>query len=314
MRIVFIGSPEFAVTSLERLVLNHFDIAAVYTQPDRPAGRGRSITCSPVKTAALKLGLAIAQPVKLRSPEVIAELAEKQPDVIVVAAYGQILPKAVLDLPRYGCINIHPSLLPRHRGASPVAAAILAGEEFTGVTIMKMDEGLDTGPVLVQAQIPITGRDDTGSLSLKLSSVAADLLQDTLIRWFRGAIIPRPQQENDASYSKTIDKEQGEIDWHHPAVNIWRQLRAYQPWPGAYTRWQGKRLEIVRGISLPWPERLEAGQVIVLDKSTPGAAFGVATGDGILGVCRVQIEGKKAVSAEEFLRGQRNLIGTKLPS
>ncbi len=314
MRIVFMGSPDFAVISLERLVLNRFNVVGVYTQPDRPAGRGRSITFSPVKTAAQKLGLTVVQPEKLREPEVVKELATFRPDVIVVAAFGQILPKTVLEMPRYGCINIHPSLLPRHRGASPVAAAILAGDEFTGVSIMKMDEGLDTGPVLVQAQIPIAGQDDTGTLTLKLSSIAADMIQEVLINWAAGDIIPRPQAAERATYSSAVDKEQGEIDWCRPAVSIWRQVRAYQPWPGAYTRWQGKRMKILQGFPLPWPEKLETGQVVDLKKTTGRAAFGIATGDGLLGICSVQLEGKRITPAEDFIRGQRDLIGKKLPS
>jgi len=308
------GSPEFAGTPLERLVLNRFEVVAVYTQPDRPSGRGRNIAFSPVKQAALKIGLKVVQPPKLKTTDVVAELSALLPDVIVVAAFGQILPKTVLAIPRYGCINLHPSLLPHHRGASPVAAAILAGDEFTGVSIMKMDEGLDTGPILVQAQIPVTGQDNTGTLSRKLSSIAADMLQDALLLWTRGELTPRPQKDGDATYSSPIDKEDGEIDWRRPAVNIGRQVRAYQPWPGSYTRWQGKRLEIIHGCPLPWPEPLQAGQVLDLKKVSAKAAFGVATGDGVLGICAVQLEGKRVTTAEEFLRGQRDLIGMKLPS
>jgi len=313
LRIVFMGSPEFAAVPLERLVLNRYQIAAVYTQPDRPSGRGRSLAHSPVKRAALELGLKILQPPKLKAEEATAELRGIAPDVIVVAAFGQILPKVVLELPRYGCINIHPSLLPRFRGSSPIPATILSGDRFTGVSIMKMDEGLDTGPILVQSQIPVTGYDDTGSLTRKLSSISADMIQDTLVRWVRGEITPRPQTGT-AAYAPTINKEQGEIDWNQPAANIWRQVRAYQPWPGAFTRWQSKRLEIIRSIPLPWPERIGAGQVVDLKKTGVKAVFGIGTGDGVLGVLALQVEGRRATTAEEFVRGQRNFIGAKLPS
>lgn len=313
MRIVFMGSPEFAVPGLERLAADGYDIAAVYTQPDRPAGRGRAMTFSPVKKAALTLGLAIFQPEKLTSPEIIADLAEFHPEVIVVAAYGQILPKAVLEMPPYGCINIHPSLLPRHRGASPVAATIMAGDEFTGVTIMKMDEQLDTGPVLSQARIPIAGEDNTGTLTQKLAIIASHLIKDTIIQWVSGEISARPQSETGATYSSQLNKEDGQINWHMPATDIWRRVRAYQPWPGAYTYLAGKRLKIIMGFPLPWSEVVEPGQVVDIRHICARGAFGVGTGDGVLGVSLVQLEGKKITPARDFLSGQRNFIGTKLP-
>ena len=313
LRIVFMGSPWFAVPALERLAGSGYDIAAVYTQPDRPAGRGRGITLSPVKQAAQTLGIAVLQPEKLNSPEIISNLAQLKPEIVIVAAFGQILPRAVLDLPRYGCINIHPSLLPRHRGASPIPAAILAGDEFTGVSIMKMDEKLDTGPVLTRAQIPVTGQDTTGTLTEKLALIAASLLDDVLVHLVRGELTPRPQDDAAATYCSTIDKKAGEIKWSEPADTIWRQVRAFQPWPGAFTMWQGKRLEILQGFPLPW-RRVEPGRIIDLAESgadiTRNAGFAISTGDGALGVCFVKLEGKRAVSAHDFLRGQRNFIGS----
>ena len=306
------GTPEFAVTSLEHLFLNQYQVVAVYSQPDRAAGRGRSLVSSPVKKAAMEWGLPVVQPVSFRDTEAVAQLASFRPGVIVVAAFGQILPRSVLDIPRHRCINIHPSLLPKFRGASPVAAAILSGDEFTGVSIMLMDRGLDTGPVLAQAQVPISGQDTTGSLTAKLSLLAAQLLLEVLPRWTRGEITPRPQNETKASYSGEFSKKDGEIDWHLPAVDIWRRVRAFHPWPGCYTEWQGKHLKIIEAIPLPGDKKLEVGQVVALNEE--GVAFGVNTGEGVLGISKVQLEGKRTMSAAEFLRGQRQLIGAILPS
>jgi methionyl-tRNA formyltransferase len=193
-----------------------------------------------------------------------------------------------------------------------LAAAILAGDEFTGVSIMLMDRGLDTGPVLAQAQVPISTQDTTGSLTPKLSLIAAQLLLEVLPRWTRGEITPRPQNEADASYSGEFSKKDGEIDWHLPAVDIWRRVRAFHPWPGCYAEWQGKQLKIIEAIPLLGEKKLEIGQVVALNKE--GAAFGVNTGDGVLGISKVQLEGKRTMSAAEFLRGQRQLIGAILPS
>ncbi len=304
------GTPEFAVPSLERLVLNHYQVVAVYTQPDKPAGRGRSLVSPPLKRAALTWKLPVVQPVSLKSPEVVAQLAGFHPHVIVVAAFGQILPQSVLDVPNYGCINIHPSLLPRFRGVSPVAAAILAGDEFTGVSIMLMDRGLDTGPILARAQISISAQDTTGSLTAKLSLIAAQLLLEVLPCWSRGELTPQPQNETEATYSGAISKGEGEIDWHLPAVDIWRRVRAFHPWPGCYTRWRGRQLKIIEVVPLPGERTFNVGQVVATESSE--AAFGVHTGDGTLGVCQVQLEGKRAMSAAEFLRGQRQFIGVIL--
>ncbi len=316
MRVVFMGTPQFAVPSLEYLIRNHYQVVAVYTQPDKLAGRGRSLVSPPLKRTALTWKLPLVQPASLKRPEVVAQLADFNPDVIVVAAFGQILPQSVLDIPSYGCINIHPSLLPRFRGASPVAATILAGDEFTGVSIMLMDSGLDTGPVLARAQISISVRDTTGSLTAKLSLIAAQLLLEVLPCWRRGELTPQPQSETEATYSGSISKEEGEIDWHLPAIDIWRRVRAFHPWPGCYTRWQGKKLKIIEAVPLPGEGTLEVGQVVALPPAAERAeaVFGVHTEDGTLGVCQVQLEGKRAMSAAEFLRGQRQFIGIILPS
>ena len=312
MRVIFMGTPELAIPCLEHLILNRYQVVAVYTRPDKLAGRGRSLVSPPVKKLAETLGLPVVQPLNFRRAEVVAQLAGYHPDLIVVAAFGQILPQSILDIPRYGCINIHFSLLPRFRGASPVAAAILAGDDFTGVSIMLMDKGLDTGPVLARAAIPILGRDTTASLTLKLSQISARLLPEVLVRRVRGEITPQPQNEAEATYSGSISKEEGDINWHLPAVDIWRRVRAFYPWPGCYTRWQGKRLKIIEAAPLPQAEVLETGQVVEL--SGGEAALGVHTKDGILGVLTVQLEGKRAMSAAEFLKGQRQFMGAILPS
>jgi len=311
VRLVFMGSPQFAVPPLEHLLASRYQVAAVYTQLDKPAGRGRGLLASPVKQAARERGLAVVQPASLKAAGVVEQLGGFEPDVIVVAAFGQILPKTVLALPRLGCINIHPSLLPRFRGASPVASAILAGDDFSGVSLMVMDEGLDTGPVLARAQLPVLARDTTGSLTAKLSWLGAQLLGEVLVGWSRGELAPQPQNESKATYCHPIAKEEGEIDWRQSARDIWRRVRAFDPWPGCYTRWRGRSLKIIEAAPLAGEQAAEVGRVVALNSKS---GFGVATGDGILRVYRVQMEGKKAMPAEEFLRGQREFIGAVLPS
>jgi methionyl-tRNA formyltransferase len=311
LRIIFMGSPVFAVPSLERLVVNGYDVVAVYTQPDRPAGRGRTLLFPPVKVAAERSGIPVVQPESLRSPQALAELASYKPNVIVVCAFGQILPQAVLDIPPRQCLNVHFSLLPRHRGASPVAAAILKGDVFTGVSIQLMRAKLDTGPVMAAAAVPVLDSDNTGSLTDKLSVVGACLIQEALTGWWRGDVNPRPQDETAASYFGQIKKEDGEIDWHWPALTIWRRVRAFNPWPGCYTTWRGKMLKITDAVVLPGMAGAEAGQVIGL--TGRGEMVGIGTGDGVLGVHRLQLEGKRTMDVAEFLRGQREFIGAVLP-
>ncbi|MDD4985661.1 MAG: methionyl-tRNA formyltransferase [Dehalococcoidales bacterium] len=313
---MFMGSPDFAVLPLQYLVLNEYRIPAVYTQPDRPAGRGRGLSPSPVKRAAERLNLFVVQSGSLRKTEAVSGLASLQPDIIVVAAFGQILPRSVLDIPHCGCINLHPALLPRFRGASPVASAILAGEEFTGVSIMLMDEGVDTGPILARAQIPISGRDTTGSLTAKLSRMSAQLLLSVLPSWVNGTLSLQPQDEAEASYCRPILKNEGEIDWSLPAVDIWRRVRAFHPWPGCYTRWRGRRMSIIEAVPVYDVGDVAVGRVVALPLAGGGAgepAFGVGTGKAVLGVLRVQMEGRRAMSAAEFLKGQRELVGARLP-
>jgi methionyl-tRNA formyltransferase len=304
------GTPEFAVPALEALIGNRYEVTAVYTQPDKAVGRGRVVEESPVKKAARQHHLTVLQPENFKSAETRKQLTQLKPDVIIVAAYGQILPLSVLDIPVFGCLNIHPSLLPEYRGVSPVPAAILNGDEYTGVSIMLLDKGVDTGPVLTMVHVPVLPQDTTGSLLEKLSHTSAQLLLDTLPGWFRKEIKPQPQNNAEASYTKMLTKETGEIDWKLPAVRIWRQVRAYQPWPGCYTRWQGKQLKIVEAAPLAGEGTKETGLVVVVKEGA--AAFGVTTGDGILGVIKVQLEGKKVVTSKEFLNGQRQIIGAVL--
>jgi methionyl-tRNA formyltransferase len=312
MRIVFMGTPEFAVLPLESLTNNGYEIIAVYTQPDKAAGRGRVMEESVVKKAALRLNLNVLQPANLKSAEVRIHLAGLKPDAIVVAAFGQILPQSVLEIPPSGCINIHPSLLPKYRGVAPVPAAILNGDEFTGVSIMLMDKGVDTGPLLSRAQIPILPQDTGGSLLGKLSRISAQLLLDTLPRWSGKEIKPQLQNDANATYTKMLTKEAGEIDWKLPAMEIWRRVRAYQPWPGCYTQWRGKQLKIIEAVPLADEGIDKPGSVVAIEESA--AAFGIVCGDGILGMLKVQLEGKKVVAAGEFLRGQREFLGTVLGS
>jgi len=308
------GTPEFAVPSLEHLIYNRHEVVAVYTQPDQVSGRGRTLTMSPVKRVALSWNLPIVQPINFRKPEVVASLAELRPEVIVVAAFGQLLPQSVLGIPQHGCINVHPSLLPKFRGAAPVAGAILAGTDFTGVSIMLLDKGMDTGPVLSRVQVPVSLSDTTGSLTGKLAQVGARALQEVLPAWVRGELVPQPQNDAEASYTNPIAKEDGRIDWKMSAVEIWRRVRAFSPWPGCYTVWQGKRLRIIEaGVLFPAVAG-KAGEVIACEKSAANAAFGVVTGAGVLGILKVQLEGKQIVPAADFLRGQRQFVGSVLAS
>ncbi len=310
MRNVFMGTPAFAVPTLERLLQSEHEVVAVYTQPDTPAGRGRQLAPSPVKQVALERGLKVLQPARLRASSQVGQLASLRPDVIVVAAFGQILSQKVLDIPPFGCLNVHPSLLPRYRGASPIAAAILAGDEYTGVTIMLLDAGMDSGPVLAQRPVAIEPQDTTATLAAKLAQVGAELLMETLGLWLNRQLTPQPQDEAKATYSQPITKEEGEIDWRLPAGEIWRRVRAFQPWPGCYTRWEGKSIKVLE--ARPLPGKGDPGKVV--SSGGRDLVVGVQTGDGTLRLLRLQMEGKRAMTAAEFVRGQRGFVGALLPS
>ncbi|GAB4545183.1 MAG: methionyl-tRNA formyltransferase [Anaerolineae bacterium] len=284
----------------------------VVTQPDRPGGRGRKPQPSPVKVLALDHGLPVLEPTSLRDPQALARLQAWRPDVIIVAAFGQILPPAVLELPPYGCLNVHASLLPRWRGAAPVAAAILAGDEVTGVTIMQMDAGLDTGPIISQRSVTIAPDDTCQSLTARLAQLGAELLRDTLPDWFAGKLEPRLQEEALVTYAPQIKKEQGRIDWSAPSAAIARQVRAFHPWPGAFTHWEGRLLKILSAVAIePDQEKQSSGLL-------PGTVFlntegpAVVTGRGSLQLFEVQLAGRRPVAADAFARGARDFVGARL--
>jgi methionyl-tRNA formyltransferase len=305
MRAIFMGTPDFAVPTLAMLA-DCYEVVGVYTRPDKPAGRGQELVRSPVKEFALARGLPLYQPTTLRKPEAAAVLRALQPDVIVVAAFGLILPPEVLAIPPYGCLNVHASLLPRWRGAAPVAAAILAGDAETGCTIMRMDAGIDTGPILAQAALPIAPDDTTGSLTARLAHLGAELLAVTLPRWVTGEISPQPQDEARATYAPVIRKEEGRLHWARPADHLARQVRAYQPWPGAYTTWNGLWLKVL------WAHAEEGespgpGRVVSWKE---GAAVG--TGAGLLVLDKVQLAGRRPMPIADFLRGARGFVGSVL--
>ena len=308
-RTVFMGTPQFAVTILESLLRSSYQVLAVYTQPDKPAGRGRPVVFPPVKKLALERQIPVIQPETFKSSEVVEKLSSFQPELVIVAAFGFILPPEVLSLPKFACLNVHPSLLPRHRGPSPVANTILCGDELTGVTIMLMDAGLDTGPILAQEKMGISFMDTTGSLSSKLADVGARLLLEALPKWLGGELEPQAQDESQATYSKLITSKDGEIDWHLPALELWRMVRAYNPWPSCYTWCQGKRLKIHKALPLGDGGGGDIGEVIALAEQ-PGV--GVVTSQGILGLCQVQLEGRREMAANDFVRGKRDFIGSVL--
>ena len=307
------GTPDFAVPILKYLLCSAYHVVAVYTQPDKQAGRGRQVIMPPVKRLAMANSILVIQPETLKSTKILEEMAGLRPALVVVAAYGHILPQAILSLPKFGCLNVHPSLLPRHRGPSPIAEAILCGDEGTGVTIMLMDAGMDSGPILAQRKVNISPEDTAGVLTSRLAKVGGELLLETLPKWTSGKLEPRSQDEREATYSKPISKNDGEIDWHFPAMKLWLQLRAYNPWPGCHTLWKGKRLRVLAAVALSDVVKGRVGEVVALPKGI-SAQVGVVTGEGILGLCQIQLEGKRQMSVKEFVLGQRDFIGSILSS
>jgi methionyl-tRNA formyltransferase len=298
IKIVFMGSPDFALPSLSALAAK-YEVVGVITQPDRASGRGRELKAPPVKTLALELNIPVIQPQKLREPEAISQLQAWKPDLIVVAAFGQILKPDVLNLPKYGCVNVHASLLPRWRGAAPINAAILAGDEETGVTIMKMDVGLDTGPMLSKKSIRIKPDDTAGSVFQALSTLGADLLLETLPDYLSGKITPQPQPEEGATYAPMLKKEDGLLDFTKPAVELERRVRAMNPWPGAFMEIDGAVLKIHHA-------HVEAGNASAGERLIVQNQPAVATGSGVLILDEVQPPGKKPMSGKSFLAGARN--------
>ena len=312
MRILFMGTPDFAAASLKAMTDAGLDVVGVVSQPDRPKGRGHKLVPTDVKAAALEAGIEnIYQPEKLRNGELQPVLDKLKPELIVVVAYGKILPDYIIDYPKYGCINVHASLLPKYRGAGPIQWAIINGEKVTGVTTMKMDSGLDTGDMLEKVEITLDKKETGGSLFDKLSAKGAALCVHTLAELEKGTITPQKQGESTTEYAKMLNKKSGEIDWTKTAVEIERLIRGLNPWPSAYTQWEGKPMKI-------WEAEVE-DVVETIDTHEPGTitevtkhGFKVQTGKGRLAIKSLQIPGKKRMEADAFLRGYHIETGEKL--
>jgi methionyl-tRNA formyltransferase len=305
MRIVFAGTPDFAVPPLAALHASAHEVVGVLTQPDRPAGRGRRLAASAVKDFAGNHGLPVAQPPTLRSAEGRAALAAWQPDVLVVVAYGLILPPEALAIPRLGCVNIHASLLPRWRGAAPVQRAILAGDLLTGVTIMLMDAGLDTGPILLQRPWPIAATDDTETLLAALAALGAPALLEALAGLQSGTLVAQPQAAEGVTYAAKIDKAEARLDWREPAIAIDRRVRAFRPWPVAETRWRGEQVRVHRACVLPDDQSPGGGAAPGTILGLQGELLRVACGGGCLGILELQRAGRRSMGAREFANGLR---------
>lgn len=303
IKMVFMGSPDFALPTL-RALDRAFDVVGVVTQPDRPAGRGRKMQPPDVKILAQSLGLPVIQPTTLKDEEAFNQLEAWLPDVIVVAAFGQILRENVLNLPPYGCLNVHASLLPRWRGAAPVQAALLH-DDSTGVSIMKMDKGLDTGPILSQREFPIPGYMTAGELFDTLAQMGADLLVETLPKYIAGQIDPEPQDDDKATYAPRLDKEDGKLNFDKPAEYLARKVRAYNPWPGAFQFYDGVRLKIYKAHAQVMPDAVPGERYVINDAPAWGTA------DGLLVLDSVQASGKTMVSGEDFIRGAKDWINEK---
>lgn len=302
MRIVFMGTPDFSVPTLKALVEAGHDVAAVVTQPDKPKGRGKEMQMTPVKVQAMEYKIPVYQPVKVRDQAFVEVLRELEADAFVVIAFGQILPKAVLDLPRYGCVNVHASLLPKYRGAAPIQWCVIDGEKETGITTMMMDVGLDTGDMLEKVVIPIDEKETGGSLHDKLSLAGGSLILSTLRKLEEGTAVRTPQTEEGTCYAKMLTKSLGDIDWNQDAVSIERLIRGLNPWPSAYTMWNGKTIKIWAAdvIKDEAPANsLPCGGVALSDRH----CLAVRTGDGLLSIKELQMEGKKRMDIEAFLRG-----------
>jgi methionyl-tRNA formyltransferase len=299
LRIVFAGTPDFSVPPLLSLLDSPHEVAAVYTQPDRPAGRGRKLVAGPVKTVALDKGIPVHQPVSLRDPAAVADLRALQPDLMVVVAYGLLLPEDVLEIPRLGCVNIHASILPRWRGAAPIQRAIQAGDVESGVSIMRMDKGLDTGPVFLTKRIELAADETGGSLHDRLSLLGAEALLEALPGITDGSLQPRAQDDSQATYAAKLDKKEAHIDWYQAAGQIERQVRAFNPWPVAYTRYENANLRIWEARAI---EGMTAEPGTVMSATRDGVD--ISTADGLLRVTRLQMPGKRAMDARDFINSQ----------
>lgn len=307
------GTPEFSVPSIKRLVADGHDIAGVFTQPDKPAGRGKHLHEPPVKTFALEHGIAVHQPSKIKSNEEVRATFESiAADACIVAAYGKILPEWMLAIPRLGCINVHASLLPKYRGAAPINWAIANGELETGVTIMQMDAGMDTGPLLAKHAITIGDDETAPELSSRLARLGADLLSETMPRIERGEVEPAVQDSSEATYAPMLKREDGLIDWRMTAREIENRVRAFQPWPGSYTSFRGSKLIIwrARAISeIAAAERVESGTILNIDDTAMTIA---CAGSSALRIAEIQVEGKRRMSAREFVNGARLKVGDRI--
>jgi len=320
MRVVFMGTPDFAVPTLRALVNAGQDVVGVFTQPDRPAGRGKNLKPSPVKVVAEELGLPIFQPEKIKTTEWIQQLMNLAPESIIVVAYGQILPKDILQLPIRGCINVHASLLPAYRGAAPIHWAVMKGETVTGVTTMLMDEGLDTGDMLLKREIMISNESTTGEIHDKLATLGAELLIDTLHQLEIGSVIPTPQT-GDSNYAPLLQREHERLDWSGRAIDLHDQIRGLNPWPGAFATFRGENLKIWRSIPFLSSDRAETmamGSEAAKTSADPGQiiqvlgdSFLVQTGEGILRVFEVQPAGKRSMPARDFFNGRHGQVGEK---
>jgi methionyl-tRNA formyltransferase len=303
LRLVFAGTPAFAVPCLEACLAAPVDVVAVYTQPDRPAGRGRQLAMSPIKQRALAAGIAIGQPETLKTAEAQHALAAHAPDLIVVVAYGLILPKRVLAIPRLGCWNVHASLLPRWRGAAPIQRAILAGDAETGVDLMQMEAGLDTGPILIERRTPVLREDTGGTLHDRLAALGADALAEGLARIARGeTITAHAQSQSGVVYAHKLDKVEARLDWNEPAIALERKVRAFDPWPVAEAELLGERLRIFSARALDGKTKAAPGTLVGEARDT----LNVATGEGILGIREIQREGGRRMSVRDYMNARRN--------
>ena len=310
MRVIFMGTPEFAVGTLEHLVEAKHEVIAVVTQPDKLKGRGKTMQFTPVKEKALEYNIPVYQPVKVRDEEFLEVVRELNPDVIVVVAFGQILPKALLDIPKYGCVNVHGSLLPKYRGAAPIEWAIIDGENETGITTMLMDVGLDTGDMLLKATTEITSEDTGGSLRERMAEIGANLLIETLAGLENGTIIPEKQDDSKSNYAKMLTKTLGNMDFTKSACELERLIRGLNPWPSAYTKLDGKTLKVWVADVYNENKDVAPGTITGITKNT----IEVQTGDGILALKEIQLEGKKRMTVDAFLRGYTLEVGTVLAS
>ncbi|MEA3544382.1 MAG: methionyl-tRNA formyltransferase [Thermodesulfobacteriota bacterium] len=307
LRTVFMGTPEFALPALEGLLASGVNLVGVYTQPDRPKGRGKKLAASPVKQLALEQGIPVFQPQKLRDPLAVKELQDLQPDLIIVVAYGQILPKVVLEIPHYHCINVHASLLPKYRGAAPINKAIIDGETETGITTMLMDVGLDTGDMLVKHSLDIGANETAGQLHDRLALLGRKTLEETLHRLCAGSLAPEKQDDELSCYAPMMKKEDGLIDWKKSAIEIHNQVRGLDPWPGAYTYLDEDVLKIA-ATAIDMDISGEPGTILSTDKT----GVRVACGGGTLIIGELQLPGKKRLSAMNFLSGRPLFVGTRL--